>query len=90
MHSVELSWISDDSEGLCWSKHKVVHDTGCAGDEPVNSSDPTGQFVVGWERSPRYRDLFLSAAALAAGEGALCATFDDPELCPPPGFETII
>ena len=39
-------------------------------DDPINTSDPTGQFLVAFER--RFQDMFLSEAAIAAGEGGGC------------------
>jgi RHS repeat-associated protein len=59
--------------------------------DPINSTDPSGQATYGWERRPAYRDLFLSAAALAAGAGQADCGDDGEfnEICPPMGFETI-
>jgi RHS repeat-associated protein len=38
--------------------------------DPINNSDPTGQFLVAFER--RFQNMFLSYAAIAVGEGGGC------------------
>ena len=48
-------------------------------DDPINSVDPSGEFLLAFER--RFQDLFLSAAAIAAGEGGMCMSDDMPTPC---------